>query len=343
MRKNDVLSISDRILYRQVECLTMRKEGDTQTFRIPIELSGKRADVAFSHLLSGLTRSQIRKLIDERLILVEGKPLKPSKKLSGGEMVSVTLPPPEPLEAEPQDIPVTILYEDDDIVVVDKPAGMTVHPGAGVPDGTLVNALLYRCKGLSGIGGKIRPGIVHRLDKDTSGVMVVAKNDFAHQALINQFKSRKVKKKYLALVVGDIKGESGSFSSHIGRHPINRIKMSTKAKTGKEALTLWKVIKRYRDATLVEAEPKTGRTHQIRVHFAENRYPLLGDRIYGPRKHKSEFLETASKALGRQALHASTIGFTHPRTDEYMEFHAPLPDDMKKAINILERYTNELG
>lgn len=314
----------------------MSREGNTEVIQIPLNFSGKRADVAFSHLFSDLTRSQIRKLIDEGHILVEGKPTKPSKKLNGGETVSITLLPPEPIEAKPQDIPIEVLYEDDDIVVVNKPAGISVHPGAGIKEGTLVNALLYRCKGLSGIGGKIRPGIVHRLDKDTSGVMVVAKNDFAHHALITQFKSREIKKRYMALVLGKVKEKSGSFSTPIGRHPTDRVKMSSKAKSGKQALTLWKVIKLYKDVTMVEAEPKTGRTHQIRVHFAENGYPLLGDRVYGPRKHKSDLLDSISKNLGRQALHASTIGFVHPRGGEYVEFQAPLPNDMREVINTLE-------
>jgi len=317
----------------------MKREGNTETFQIPLDFSGKRADVAFSRLLSGLTRSQVRRLIDDGFILVEGQPVKPSKKLAGGETVSIVLLPPEPLWAEPEDIPIEILYEDDDIVVVDKPAGMIVHPGAGIKKGTLVNALLYRCRGLSGIGGKLRPGIVHRLDKDTSGVMVVAKNDFAHQALVNQFNSRRVEKRYLALVLGNIKGEAGSFSSPIGRHPTNRVKMSTKAKTGKEALTLWRVIKRYGDVTMVEAEPKTGRTHQIRVHFAENGYPLLGDVVYGSRKYKSDLLGKVSKNLRRQALHASKIGFIHPRSGEFIEFYAPIPDDMRQVVNLLEGQT----
>lgn len=313
----------------------MNKEETREIFYIPQEFSGKRADIAFSSLLSGLTRSQIQRLIEEGFVLVEGKPVKPSKKLNGGELVSVTFPPPESIEAEPEDIPVEIIYEDEDVVVVNKSPGIAVHAGAGIKEGTLVNALLYKCRGLSGIGGKIRPGIVHRLDKDTSGVIVVAKNDSAHQALVNQFKSREVEKKYLALIVGNIKEESGSFTSRIGRHPTDRVKMTTKGKTGREALTLWKVVKRYGDATLVEAAPKTGRTHQIRVHFAENGYPILGDKVYGPRKYKSDLLESVTKKLGRQALHAAVIGFTHPRSGEYVEFRAPLPEDMKGAIDIL--------
>lgn len=307
-------------------------------FQIPQGLSDKRADIVLSYLLTGLSRSQVSRLIDKGLVLTEGKPLKPSKKFYGGETVSVTLPPPEPIEAEPEDIALDILYEDDSVVVVNKPAGMTVHPGAGVKGGTLVNALLYKCSGLSGIGGKIRPGIVHRLDKDTSGVMVIAKNDPAHQSLVNQFKSRNIGKKYLALTVGNLKCESGSFSSPIGRHPTNRIRMSTKSRTGKEALTLWKVVKKYGDLSLVEAMPKTGRTHQIRVHFAENGCPILGDKVYGLKKYGSDFIGSLSKNLSRQALHASALGFTHPATGEYMEFQAPLADDMKRAIEMLEKH-----
>lgn len=316
--------------------MSINKKNNTQEFHVPPELSGKRADIALSSLIPDLTRSQVRRLIDEGLILVEGRPVKPSKKLSGGESVYVTQPPPQPLEAKPQDIPVHILYEDDYIVIVNKPRGMTVHPGAGVGDGTLVNALLYRCRGLSGIGGKLRPGIVHRLDKGTSGVMVVAKGDLAHESLVNQFKSRTVEKVYLAIVAGSIKGESGSFSSPIGRHPTDRIRMSTRTRTGKEAITLWRVIKRYKYATLVEARPKTGRTHQIRVHFAENGYPILGDRVYGPRSYKSDLLESVSKMLGRQALHALSLCFIHPWTGERMEFHTEIPEDMKRLINMLE-------
>jgi len=315
----------------------MSKEGITETVQIPHDFSGKRADITFSRLLTGHTRSQIRKLIEEGLILVEGRRTKPSKKLRGGETVSITLLPPQPIEAKPQDISIEILFEDDDLLVVNKPPGLTVHPGAGTRDGTLVNALLFRCTGLSGIGGKIRPGIVHRLDKDTSGVMVVAKNDFAHHALTGQFKSREVKKRYLALVSGKISVESGSFTSPIGRHPTNRIKMSTKAKTAKEALTLWRVVKRYANVTMVEAEPKTGRTHQIRVHFAENGHPVLCDRIYGNKKPASNLYDSVSKKIGRQALHASTIGFSHPRTGEYVEFQASVPDDMKELIDILNK------
>ncbi|HEY7536108.1 MAG TPA: RluA family pseudouridine synthase [Thermodesulfobacteriota bacterium] len=314
-----------------------KEESHIERFQISQDLSGKRADVAISYLLTSVTRSQIKRMFEEGLVLIDGKPVKPSKKLSKGESVSVTFIPPKHLDVTPQDIPVTILYEDEDIIVVNKPAGMTVHPGAGMREGTLVNALLYKCSGLSGIGGKLRPGIVHRLDKDTSGVMVVAKNDLAHRSLVEQFKSRETIKKYLALVVGDIKLESGSFSSVIGRNPKDRKRMSTKVKTGKEALTLWRVIRRYKNVTMVEVEPKTGRTHQIRVHFAENNYPLLGDKVYGLKKQKSQLAEEISTKLGRQALHALTLSFKHPRTGVILEFSAPIPDDINAVINLLEK------
>ncbi len=249
----------------------------------------------------------------------------------------MNLPAPTSIDSEPEDINLELIYEDSSIVVVNKPAGMVVHPGAGVSSGTLVNALLYKCQDLSGIGGKIRPGIVHRLDKDTSGVIVAAKNDKAHNSLVNQFKSREVKKRYIAIVEGNLKLYSGSFDSKIGRDPINRIKMSSKSKSGRESLTLWKVLKRFGPATLVEAEPKTGRTHQIRVHFSENNFPILADKVYGNKKQRNKILAQAAKEIGRQALHASRIGFMHPETEDYLEFEAPLPDDMQKAIDYLER------
>lgn len=313
----------------------MSKEDKTETFIVPGELSGKRADIALAHFLEGHTRSQIKRLIEQKLVLVGGEAVKPSRKLERGESVRITLPAPSPLEVMPEDIPLDILYEDDYIAVVDKPPGMTVHPGAGIGSGTLVNALLFRCNDLSGIGGKIRPGIVHRLDKDTSGVMVVAKNDIAHNSLVNQFKTRAVRKKYVAIVEGNIRKESGVFSSKIGRHPTDRKKMSSKARSGRESLTNWRVIKRFKDATFVEAEPRTGRTHQIRVHFSENGHPILADGVYGYKKHKSAAVSGAAKKIGRQALHASAIGFFHPRTREFVEFAAPLPQDMSEALNIL--------
>lgn len=308
-----------------------------ETFEVSEDLSGKRADIVLAHFLSDHTRSQIKKLIEDQNVLVNGQPIKPSKKFEGGEVVQVNLPAPISIDAEPEDIDLEILHDDPSIIVVNKPAGMVVHPGAGVSSGTLVNALLHKCKDLSGIGGKIRPGIVHRLDKDTSGVIVAAKNDKAHNCLVSQFKSREVKKRYIAIVEGNIKSESGSFASEIGRDPSNRIKMSSRSKAGRGSLTLWSVLRRFGPATLVEAEPKTGRTHQIRVHFSENGFPILADKVYGHKKQRDKTLGAATKAIGRQALHASRIGFIHPQTQEYVEFEAPIPKDMQRAISYLEK------
>ncbi len=315
-------------------------EERVKTFRVPIEVAGERADVALSHFLLSHTRSQIKRLIESKNVLVEGMPIKPSRKLDGGETVQVSMLPPEPIGVLPEDIPVNILFEDDYIVVVNKPAGMVVHPGAGVKTGTLVNALLHKCKGLSGIGGRIRPGIVHRLDKDTSGVIVIAKNEFAHNSMVNQFKLRRVEKSYVAVVEGNMKGDYGSFSSKIGRHLTNRLKMSSNTKSGKESLTLWKVMERYGYATLIQAKPKTGRTHQIRVHFAENGHPIVADKVYGRRKQNSIVIKQASKKIGRQSLHASKIGFNHPSSGEYVEFNAEIPEDILRIISFFEDREN---
>lgn len=312
------------------------KEGERiESLMIPNEFSGMRTDAAIASLLKTLTRSQIQKLIEAGRVLVEGKPAKASKRLTGGERVTVRIPPPEPIELAPEEIDLSIIYEDDYIVVINKPPGMSVHPGAGIRAGTLVNALLAKCSGLSGIGGKLRPGIVHRLDKDTSGVMVVAKNDLAHNCLAGQFKARSVEKKYLAVVLGRLRGEQGYFEKPIGRHPAHRIKMATSVRGAKEAFTEWRVIERLPGATLVEVSPKTGRTHQIRVHFKEHGHPLLGDRLYGPRRYPGEALERAARKLKRQALHASSLSFKHPLTGEHVEFHAPLAEDIEDVLQLL--------
>ncbi len=269
------------------------------------------------------------------MVLVNGRLVKPSKRLSGGEEVLVTILPPEPIRLEPEELPIPIIYQDDHIVVVDKPPHVSVHPGAGISTGTLVNALLTICGSLSGIGGKLRPGIVHRLDKDTSGVIVVAKNDRAHRLLANQFKSRLVEKTYLAIVTGVMKGEAGTIDAPIGRHPAERKKMSTKSKAGRAALTEWRVLERLNGATLLEVRPKTGRTHQVRVHLKELGYPLLGDRLYGPKKYPSPILGRAAKALGRHALHASSLAFDHPCSGQRVRFEAPMPGDMEDALKLL--------
>lgn len=266
-----------------------------------------------------LTRSQIGKLIEAGEILVNGQVVKPSYHLKKNDCLTINIPPPRKLETKPENIPLEIVYEDDDLVVVNKPRGMVVHPAAGNYEGTLVNALLHHCQDLSGIGGVVRPGIVHRLDKDTSGLIVVAKNDAAHQSLTKQFKDRVIKKRYVALVQGVVKQDSGEIDAAIGRHPVRRMKMAVTEK-GREAITHFKVIKRFKDTTLVELAPKTGRTHQLRVHLHHLGHPIVGDPVYG-----------GAKGSG-QLLHASKLSFIHPRTGEKMEFEVPLPDDLSVEL-----------
>ncbi len=302
--------------------------------------AGKRADIIFSELLNSFSRSQIRKFIKQGDILIDERQFKPSRLLTGGEIATFRIPEPEPIEAEAENIPIDVIFENSDFIVVNKPPGMVVHPGAGVKSGTLVNALLYRCRDLSGIGGKIRPGIVHRLDKDTSGVIVAAKNDFSHSQLASQFKDRTVKKVYLAIVRGVIKEETGTFSSIIGRHKNNRIKMSSNTNSGRDSITDWKVLKRYRNATLVQVSPRTGRTHQIRVHFSENGYPLLSDNLYGNSKSDKEVIKNIGSKLSRHALHAHKLGFNDPRGGSLQEFIAEVPDDFNNVLDLLEKLSN---
>lgn len=308
-----------------------------QSFTLTTEHSSKRADIIFSEILPQLSRSQIRRYIRDGHILIDGNIIKPSKILKGGENVSVKLPEPEPIEAVPENIKLNIIFENSDYIIVDKPAGMVVHAGAGNMSGTLVNALLYHCKDLSGIGGKIRPGIVHRLDKDTSGIMVVAKNDFTHSKLADQFKNKEVKKTYLAIVHGVIKSDEGSYRSSIGRHKKNRIKMSSNTKAGRESLTYWKVLKRFKNSTLVQAYPKTGRTHQIRVHFTENGHPLLADQLYGNSKKDKDLLKNLSEKIDRHTLHAKSIVFTNPRDNKKVEYSSDIPNDFLNTLKYLEQ------
>jgi len=308
-----------------------------QSFSLPTEHSSKRADIIFSEIFYQHSRSQIRRFIREGHILIDGSVIKPSKILNGGEIVSVKFPEPEPIEAIPENIDVDVIFEDSDLIIVNKPAGMVVHPAAGNMRGTLVNALLHHCKDLSGIGGKIRPGIVHRLDKETSGVMVVAKNDFTHSNLTDQFKNKTVLKTYLALAHGVLKPDEGSYSSKIGRHKKNRIKMSSVTHSGRDSITDWKVKKRFKNSTLVQAFPKTGRTHQIRVHFSENGHPLLSDQLYGNTKKDRDLLGNFKGQIKRHALHASKIEFINPRSKKQVEFGAVLPDDFLNTINFLEK------
>lgn len=269
-----------------------------------------------------ISRNFVQKAIKEGRVTVNGKPQKPSYRVKVKDVIFVPEPAPVTiLSIEPEPISLKILYEDHDLIVIDKPAGMIVHPIPSHTTGTLVNALLYHCKDLQGIGGELRPGIVHRLDKDTSGVMVVAKNDLAHRNLSQQFKDRKVSKMYLALVRGRINKPQGEIKVSLARHPVLRTKMSVND-TGRVAVTLYRVLSYFGDvASLVAAYPKTGRTHQIRVHMKYIGHPILGDKLYG-----------STYGMYRQMLHATKLGFYHPRTDKWLTFTAPIPDDFKHLI-----------
>lgn len=276
------------------------------------------------------SRSQAQNLITQGKIKVNNTPVKPSYLLKNGDKIDLYLPEAKELEIKAEAIPLDIIYEDEYLIVVNKPPGMIVHPAGKVLSGTLVNALLYHCQdSLSGIGGIIRPGIVHRLDKNTSGVMVVAKNDFAHLDLSCQIKNRQITKKYLALVYGEVENESGIIDAPIGRSLKNRKKMAVIEGKSRDAITKFKVLKRFLNYTLLEVEIYTGRTHQIRVHLSFIGYPVVGDKLYSRRKQKLN--------INRQALHSYILGFAHPFTKKYMEFSAPLPTDMQELISYLEK------
>lgn len=308
----------------------------------PEDRPSERLDRYLAESLPELSRSQLKKLIDEGQVLLDQEPAKASCKLKGGEVLQLTLPAPVPLEARPQDIPLNILYEDDQLIVVDKPAGMVVHPAAGHSDGTLVNALLYHCDDLAGIGGELRPGIVHRIDKDTSGVLVATKNDASHQFLAAQFKAHSVNRRYLALVHGLLPQDRGTVDQPIGRHPTHRRKMSSQARIHKRAVTHWKVLSRFNadGLTLVELKLETGRTHQIRVHFSEMNFPLAGDPMYGGRSRLNSLgdqqLRSLITKLPGQALHARLLGFIHPQSGEYLEFSSAPPEDFQLILNYLD-------
>lgn len=296
--------------------------------QITADRDGERLDVFLTRIEPALSRSHVQKLIREGEVTAGGKPRKANYKLHVGEGVCYTLPEPEPIAVEPEDLPLDILYEDADIIVVNKARGMVVHPAAGVTHGTLVNALLYHCKDLSGINGAIRPGIVHRLDKDTSGVMVCAKNDAAHIDLAEQIRTKSAHRNYLAIVHGNIVPERGVIKGDIGRHPKDRKKMAIVRENGKPAVTHFRVLERFGPYTLVECRLETGRTHQIRVHMASIGHPVICDPKYGPKKR-------APFAIQGQALHSHTLVLTHPRTRERMTFTAPLPADMENILKKL--------
>ena len=274
------------------------------------------------------TRSSVQKLIEEGNVRVNGSPAGKNTRLREGDRVEAVEPPPEVLDVTPQNIPLDIVYEDGDLLVVNKPKGMVVHPAPGNPDGTLVNALLYHCGGsLSGINGVIRPGIVHRIDKDTSGLLIVAKNDRAHQSLAEQIAVHSFTRIYNAVVYGNLKTEEGTISAPLGRHPTDRKRMAVLSSGGREAVTHYRVLERFSGFTLVECRLETGRTHQIRVHMAHIGHPVAGDPVYGPKKCITE--------LHGQCLHARVIGFVHPTTGEYLEFDSGLPPYFQQFLSKL--------
>ena len=274
----------------------------------------------------GLTRSRLHALIEEGQVRLNGSWAKPAQRLRAGDQVSLTVPPPRELDLIPQTIPIDLVYQDDQLIVLDKPAGLSVHPGPGHPDGTLVNALLARCPDIRGIGGAIRPGIVHRLDKDTSGLMVVAKTDQAHQGLSQQIKARQVTKGYLAVATGVLNPSRGSVEAPIGRDPRNRKRMAV-VTGGREARSHYRVLEEFSGCQLVELYLESGRTHQIRVHLAYLGHPLLGDQLYG----------RSSPVVKRHFLHAHHLGFAHPLTGEPVEFRCRLPQDLQQALQTLKR------
>jgi 23S rRNA pseudouridine1911/1915/1917 synthase len=314
-----------------------QEEGKRSEFIVAEGEQGLRMDVFLPQKDPTLSRSQAKRLIEDGDAIVDGKPVRASHRLKPGEKVSLRKPPPVPSEIVPEAIPLHILYEDGAIIVVDKPAGMVVHPAAGNYSGTLVNALQHHCRNLSGIGGVMRPGIVHRLDKGTSGLMVAAKSDEAHRHLAEQFKRRQVSKHYTALVHGNLRENEGVADAAVGRHPVERKKMSTASRRGKAALTRWRVLERFGAFTLLEAKIETGRTHQIRVHLSALGHPVAGDSVYGASKRAVETpaLRAVLKKLPRQALHAGRLSFAHPVTGEEMSFESPLPEDMAEVIRTL--------
>ncbi len=293
-------------------------------FTFTVDTPGVRIDAFLSNEIADLSRSFIQKLIEDESILVNDKATKSNYKIRLNDKIYVCIPEPKEVEIVPENIPLDIVYEDDDIIIINKPKGMVVHPAAGHLSGTLVNALMYHCKdNLSGINGELRPGIVHRIDRDTTGLIVACKNDIAHKFIAEQLAVHSITRKYQAIVYGNIKEDTGTIDAPIYRHPQDRKRMAV-VKNGKEAVTHYKVIERFGDYTHIECQLETGRTHQIRVHMSYIKHPLLGDEVYGNPNKKFK--------LEGQCLHAKTLGFIHPNTKEYIEFDSELPEYFNKLI-----------
>ncbi|MDY7030338.1 MAG: RluA family pseudouridine synthase [Thermodesulfobacteriota bacterium] len=301
--------------------------------------NGERLDTFLTQKNVHVSRSQIKRLIDGQLVQVNSTFPKAGCKVKKGDLIRLSIPEPIPSQAHPENIPLDIIFEDSSILLVNKPPGLVVHPASGNHSGTLVNALLYYTQDLSGIGGVIRPGIVHRLDKNTSGIIIVAKDDIAHQSLARQFKEHSIKKTYIGLVYGTLKDREGIIQGPIGRHVTDRKKMSTRTRKGKKAVTYWKVIEEFEEISLLEIKIETGRTHQIRVHLADMQHPIIGDPLYCGRKRllsiRNDRLKGILKGLKRQALHAQVLGFHHPGSGEYLEFTAPLVEDIEGILHAL--------
>jgi 23S rRNA pseudouridine1911/1915/1917 synthase len=309
---------------------------------VPMKQSRERIDIYLTHQVQNATRSKVHQAIEEGLVLVDGKRIKPSHLVAPGEVIDVTLPRPPRIEAKPEDIPLDIVYEDEQLLIINKPAGMVTHPAYAHYSGTLVNALLHHSRSLSSVNTEMRPGIVHRLDKDTTGLMVVAKNDTAHHLLAAQFSKRTIDREYWALVWGTFKQPAGAIEASLGRSKRDRKKV-TVAEEGKPAVTEYEVLKEFDFLSLLRLKLKTGRTHQIRVHLAHIGHPVFGDPTYGGRSStwggldakRAQHAQDLLKLISRQALHAKTIGFLHPASKERVKFDSELPDDMRKVLESL--------
>ena len=301
-----------------------------ETLTLTADRAGERADAFLARSVPGLTRSAAQRLLEEGAVTLEGRPVKKNYKTAPGDQLEAVLPDPEPVAILPQNIPLDVVYEDGDVIVVNKPVGLVVHPAPGHPDGTLVNALLYHCGNtLSGINGELRPGIVHRIDRDTSGLIIAAKNDRAHLALAAQLQDHSLARVYEAVAVGNLREDAGTVDAPIGRHPVDRKKMAIDRRNGRPAVTHWSVLGRYPGYTHVECRLETGRTHQIRVHLASIGHPLLGDVVYGSKK--------PWPGLAGQCLHARKLRFVHPTTGKLVELECPLPDWFEKVLKQIDK------